>query len=426
MARTLYVNRPLLNAVEFLAHYRAQGFGLMLAPEDLHVTIAYSRDAIEWDRVRRAPPSLVAGSDERKVIALGDKGAVVTTFECPALQERWGEFRTAGASWDWPSFQPHVTITYNGDGIDLSKIEPFPDPLIFGPEVWEELNLDWKPVMKAERPAEEAIAILLPVLVKARVPDASGRRIVEVEASNESVDADGDVILQRALIDAAADFVKSGHLDLDHLSEFGDRLGLPDPAGFIIGRPTEVKDLGGGRTGVVGEIRRSLDGRHDPKRNRYDAFWDSLQSDPPVLWQASVYGFPKAGMVRDCSDGSCPDTGARRYLVEGFEWRSLAFTRQPKNQAITGFARIVTAKSLIADALRERSAAGGFRDMESLFKSQTCAKCGVHKAPTSVGYREHFAKCEAVPAPMAEVYANALMHGLTKARVTVIRHRPAA
>lgn len=189
------------------------------------------------------------------------------------------------------------------------------------------------------------IIIEIPAFIKASMAD--GRRLVEVECSNEEVDAEGDIILQSALMDAAPSFIKTGHLDLEHYSEIGARIGIQNPSSWIVGRPTEVKNIGNGRTSVVGEIMRSLDGRIDPTVNKYDEFWKTLETDPPVRWRASIYGFPKADMVTDCTKEACGDTGATRFLVKGIDWRSLAFTRNPVNTSIKGWARIVSAKAFV-------------------------------------------------------------------------------
>src|SRR6185437_3512682 len=183
---------------------------------------------------------------------------------------------------------------------------------------------------------ENALCIQLPVIVKAR--QDGDKRIVEVEASNEEKDSEKDIIKQAALLESADSFVKTGHLDIDHLSEIGDRLGIQRPSDFIVGVPIEVKDLGEGRTGVVGEL-------HKPGRTKADELWESLKAEPPVRWQASIYGFPKPGKVIDCrvAKGGDADT---RFIVEGIDWRSLAFTRNPVNTAIKGAARIITAKSM--------------------------------------------------------------------------------
>lgn len=202
---------------------------------------------------------------------------------------------------------------------------------------------------------EKAFCIDIPVLVKSRIED--GKRLVEVEASNEVADLEGDVILQKALLDSADAFLRRGHIDIDHLSEIGHRLipPLKDPASYIIGRPTQVKDMGGGRTAVVSEIFRAKDGVSRPEINRFDAFWESLQGASPTPWRASIFGYPLQGEVEDCSRAVCP-AGASRWLVKGIDWRSLAFTRTPVNDAITGFAQITTAKSWMAKAFAKNGA----------------------------------------------------------------------
>lgn len=72
--------------------------------------------------------------------ALGDGSAIVLRFSSSDLHHRWREFRAAGASWDFPGYKPHVSITYDGAGMDLSKIKPFDGELRFGPEVFAEIN----------------------------------------------------------------------------------------------------------------------------------------------------------------------------------------------------------------------------------------------------------------------------------------------
>lgn len=266
----------------------------------------------------------------------------------------------------------------------------------------------------------------IPVIVKSRTSD-DGRRLVAVEASSEAVDSEGDVILQKALMDSGPTFIKSGNLDIDHLSELGDRLGIPDPMSYIVGRPTEVRDLGKNRTEVEGEIRKASDGKHNPKLNRYDAFWDTLQSDPPVAWRASIFGFPKSGMVDDCRDMAC-DGGATRFLVKGIDWRSLAFTRNPVNTDLKGTAHIVTAKSFVAH-FAKNGASASMPAPISLGEFQTMpynldGMVGQHKRHISkdcpftggldstLGFKQHFMGCCGAGPDQADIAAHALMHHL--------------
>ena len=193
-------------------------------------------------------------------------------------------------------------------------------------------------------PLMKAVIIEIPMLIKASVSD--GRRIVELEASNEGVDLEGDRILQSALMGSKESFIKSGHLDIEHYSEIGDRLDppIPNPASYIVGRPLDVVDLGNGRTGVVGEIAKSADGSYRPDLFMYDMLWESLNRVPPVKWLASIYGYPVPEAVVDCSQNTCSH-GTTRYEVHKLDWRSLAFCKNPMNNHIVGAARVISQKS---------------------------------------------------------------------------------
>lgn len=150
--RTLYVSRPLLNAQEFIDWAKSQGFETTLEAGDLHVTVAFSKRPVDW----MAVPSdwSPAGDDgtltvppggARLVEPLGNGGAVVLLFSSGNLAYRHGEIERAGATWDFPEYQPHVTITWSAPaGLDLSKVEPFRGPLRFGPEVFEEIVENWR------------------------------------------------------------------------------------------------------------------------------------------------------------------------------------------------------------------------------------------------------------------------------------------
>ena len=148
--RTLYVQRKLLNAAEFISWAKAQGFDTTTPADDLHVTIAFSRRPVDWMKVGDTWSSdkdgklTVAPGGARIVEPLGDKGAVVLLFNSSELSWRHEAIkRDAEASWDFPSYQPHVTITYAGGDLDLSKVEPYRGKLIFGPELFSEVDEDW-------------------------------------------------------------------------------------------------------------------------------------------------------------------------------------------------------------------------------------------------------------------------------------------
>jgi len=144
--RTLYVHRPLKNADALREWAKAQGFKATLPADDMHATIAFSKTPLDWNAVpdgfdsEIVPASPDQKDGARSVERLGDEGAVVLRFESTDLANRWRQFRRAGASWDYESYQPHVTITYDSGDVDLSKVVPYDGPLEFGEEAFDEIK----------------------------------------------------------------------------------------------------------------------------------------------------------------------------------------------------------------------------------------------------------------------------------------------
>lgn len=139
--RTLYVHRKVENASEILAWARGQGFTNTLAASDLHVTIASSREPVDWFDVGTAEDKvLVPRGGPRQMERFGD--ATVLLFSDWSIRWRHESLREAGASWDHPEYQPHLTISYDAGDVDLSQVEPYQGKIVFGPELFEEIKED--------------------------------------------------------------------------------------------------------------------------------------------------------------------------------------------------------------------------------------------------------------------------------------------
>jgi phage-related protein (TIGR01555 family) len=150
--RTLYVQRKLVNAADVIAWAKGQGFETTLTADEMHVTVCYSRDPVDWMKVGepwnqddkgqlKIPPGGARMLDEFGSL----QTATVLLFSSSALCWRHEEIARAGASYDFDEYQPHITITYDApDALDLSKVEPYRGELVFGPEIFEEINDDWK------------------------------------------------------------------------------------------------------------------------------------------------------------------------------------------------------------------------------------------------------------------------------------------
>ena len=148
LPRPLYVSRRLLNVAEFTSWAKAQGFPAV--SDELHVTILYSKTPVDWMKMGEAWEGekgeiTVAPGGARLVEPLGDKGAIVLLFNSSNLSWRHNEMIRNGASSDYPDYQAHVTITYEGSDVDLDEVEPYRGKLVFGPEIFEEIVDEWRP-----------------------------------------------------------------------------------------------------------------------------------------------------------------------------------------------------------------------------------------------------------------------------------------
>lgn len=142
--RTLYVCRKLLNADDLQSWAADQGLGQL--QDDLHVTIAYSRQPLDWMKVEgdwneaEDGGIVVRPGGVRIVEPLGSYNAVLL-FSSSHLSWRHEQILRAGASYDYPDYQPHVSLVKD-KSVDLANVEPYRGELRFGPEIFEELRDD--------------------------------------------------------------------------------------------------------------------------------------------------------------------------------------------------------------------------------------------------------------------------------------------
>lgn len=145
--KTLYVKRCLKNCDEVMEWAKNCGFKSTLQPCDLHTTIAYSKIPVNWDHITVDPDEdLVVPRypESKRVVKQFDGGATVLCFSSKALSRRWKSLCKNGCSWDFPDYEPHITLTYSKGDMDLSTMKPFKGQLHFGPEVHAEIDEGWK------------------------------------------------------------------------------------------------------------------------------------------------------------------------------------------------------------------------------------------------------------------------------------------
>jgi hypothetical protein len=182
-------------------------------------------------------------------------------------------------------------------------------------------------------------------MLKATPITEGADRFIYLEASNETTDQQGEVVLAKALADSAAYYLKFGNLDIDHFTQIGAKQGIPNYELFEIGRPVAVR-AEKGATFVKGQIYAGT-GAAAEKAN---AFWASLtELSPPARWFPSV-----GGAIQEKEVGIDPVTKSRRALIRKVRWTNIGFSKTPVNP------NLATVSTVPFGALTKSWGSGGF------------------------------------------------------------------
>lgn len=159
-------------------------------------------------------------------------------------------------------------------------------------------------------------------LLKATPVVEGADRFIYIEASNEALDQQGEVVLAKALQSSADYYLKFGNLDLDHYTQVGARQGIPNYELYEIGRPVDVRSRDG-KTFVKGQVYAGA----GVAAERANNFWSSItELSPPQRWYPSV-----GGAVVHKSVSIDPKTGVKRGLIDKVRWTNIGFSKTPVN-----------------------------------------------------------------------------------------------
>jgi hypothetical protein len=164
--------------------------------------------------------------------------------------------------------------------------------------------------------------ICFDVLLKATPHEEGGLRYVYVEASKETRDQQGEVVLTKALQDSADVFRKFGVVDLDHKSmpAVARKYDIDHPEEWIIGQPVEV-NFRNGTTFVKAQLRQG----DTPLATRANRVWEGLtQVISPDRYYASV-----GGAVLERTARIDPATHDKVQVITKTRWDNLALSLQP-------------------------------------------------------------------------------------------------
>jgi hypothetical protein len=211
------------------------------------------------------------------------------------------------------------------------------------------------------------------VLSKAIQTDAKGNYIIEAEASNENLDFQGQIVLQRALLDSKDYFLKNGVISWDHLHQRKGEDGtvMTDPR-YIIGEPVSVENRGT-RTFVKAILYKGNEIAEDIKKKLEDG---------ATIIHTSVGG--RRPIVEKSFD-----VRSSRMIpkVMSVLWDELAMTYKPVNQTLDPVALSSSAfvKSLEAGySADSATATGGAALVTQDLEGAKGRKKGVHALVTAV------------------------------------------
>lgn len=162
--------------------------------------------------------------------------------------------------------------------------------------------------------------------MKASAALENGERFIYIEASNEELDHQNEVVSQDALRAQAEYFLRHGNIDISHYTIMGPKANIPNFMEYEVGKPVDVQFVGKS-TFVKAQLYR---GDSAMARNA-DMIWESMtKQSPPARWYASVGGavLPNGKEIRIDNDGN------RHVVITGVRWNNLALDRCPVNKSV--------------------------------------------------------------------------------------------
>lgn len=143
--KTMYVRRKLHpeSAKEIQRWAREVGLKKCLRNQDFHVTLIYSKTAVDWKDIELNEKELVLPkTDKRKLEFFGDI-LVMRLPDTPGLTSRHKYFLSKGAKSDFPDYKAHITISW--DTKDVSKdivkwLKPYDGKIILQGETRKEID----------------------------------------------------------------------------------------------------------------------------------------------------------------------------------------------------------------------------------------------------------------------------------------------
>lgn len=136
-----YVALKVKNFAEVAEFFRKQGIDVIEPINSLHVTLAYSM--IPFNHiVNDGIVTIKPGEINSNLELLGDN-CWVMKFNNSEIHSRFNTCMEEGASYDYPTYQPHITITNNIGNLIVEQIKMPDFDIILGDEYTNPIKNDF-------------------------------------------------------------------------------------------------------------------------------------------------------------------------------------------------------------------------------------------------------------------------------------------
>lgn len=98
----------------------------LLDRDEYHTTIIYSRKPIAFKPLGKMQLVSVDHSTFAWDLFGEEKNTLVLKFQSKFLTQRWQKAMDMGAMYDFDTYKPHVSLSYDASGFDISKL-PLPE-----------------------------------------------------------------------------------------------------------------------------------------------------------------------------------------------------------------------------------------------------------------------------------------------------------
>ncbi|MBV1868041.1 MAG: hypothetical protein KUG69_09070 [Marinosulfonomonas sp.] len=148
LKQPVYVSRKVLNGKELWNWASSVGFGDLIGPEDMHVTVTFSKTPVPINSFAPSAIETTSGTLVGQPIKI--HAALGLRIDCPDVQESHQKHLGMGATFDYGDgiFRPHISIKYDPTEEDLEralKVQPFQGAINLSREEMEPLILGWRP-----------------------------------------------------------------------------------------------------------------------------------------------------------------------------------------------------------------------------------------------------------------------------------------